>query len=279
MQSILPTWRWWIERNSGLTMEIDWDDAFNVGSSFKLSGSLTSGDHLIRLYKTQIPITDGGIYRVVYKSSRRVTFQAKISTESSVTPDVTLTGTTTDVNGWTVCDFDLSSLNGKTIYMLGINIKVPGAVSTFSFNLGQVAVLPADYAPAPVQVTGLNTTSVLGEEWGDIRVNWKYTWNQDFDHFDIYTQNVSGEKTLVGQTRDEGFYIPRFERNGDDAYVTVLVAPVMKDGKQQPANELQVNYPAPTAPKVSYAISPKSYVLVGETVTVTAKCTGHPSSY
>lgn len=279
MQSILPTWRWWIEKKTGLTMEIDWDDAFNVGSSFKLSGSLTSGDHLIRLYKTQIPVTDGGIYRVVYKSSRRITFQAKLSTQSSTTPDVTLTGTTTDVNGWTVCDFDLSSLNGKTIYMLGINIKVPGAVSSFWFNLGQVAVLPAGYAPASVQVTNLATTSVLGEEWGDIRVSWKYTWNKDFDHFDIYTQTVNGEKTLVGQTRDEGFYIPRFERNGDDAYVKVLVVPVMKDGVQQAANELQVDYPAPTAPKVSYTISPKSYVLVGETVTVTAQCTGHPTSY
>lgn len=279
MQSILPTWRWWIEKKTGLTMGIDWDDAFNVGSSFKLSGSLTSGDHLIRLYKTQIPITDGGIYRVVYKSSRRITFQAKLSTQSSTTPDVTLTGTTTDVNGWTVCDFDLSSLNGKTIYMLGINIKVPGAVSSFWFNLGQVAVLPAGYAPASVQVTDLATTSVLGEEWGDIRVSWKYTWNKDFDHFDIYTQTVNGEKTLVGQTRDEGFYIPRFERNGDDAYVKVLVVPVMKDGVQQAANELQVDYPAPTAPKVSYTISPKSYILVGETVTVTAQCTGHPTSY
>lgn len=279
MQSILPTWRWWIEKRTGLEMAIDWDDAWNVGSSFKLSGSLTSGDHLIRLYKTQIPVTDGGIYRVVYKSSRRVTFQAKISTKSSVTPDVTLTGTSTTVNGWTVCDFDLSSLNGKTIYMLGINIKVPGALSSFSFNLGQVAVLPADYAPAAVQVSDLATSSVLGEERGDIRVTWKYTWNKDFDHFDIYTQTVGGEKTLVGQTRDEGFYIPRFERNGDDAYVSVLVVPVMKDGKQQAASELKVSYPAPTAPKVSYTVSPKSYLLVGETVTVTAKCTGHPTGY
>ena len=121
---------------------------------------------------------------------------------------MTLTGTSTTVNGWTVCDFDLSSLNGKTIYMLGINIKVPGALSSFSFNLGQVAVLPADYAPAAVQVSDLATSSVLGEERGDIRVTWKYTWNKDFDHFDIYTQTVGGEKTLVGQTRDEGFYIP-----------------------------------------------------------------------
>ena len=279
MQSILPTWRWWIDRGTGLSVSIDWDDAWNVGSSFKISGTMSSGNHLIRLYKTQIPVTDGGIFRIVYKSSRRLTPQAKISTESSVEPDVTLTGVTKELNGWTICDYDLSSLNGKTIYMLGINVRATVQLTDFSMNIGQVAVLPAGYAPAAVEVKDLSTTSVLGEERGDIRVSWKYTWNQDFDHFDIYTQTVDGKKTLVGQTRDEGFYIPRFERNGDDNYVTVLVVPVMKDGVQQQANELQVNYPAPTAPNVTFAISPKSYVLVGETVTVTAKCTGHPTGY
>lgn len=279
MQSVLPTWRWWIEKSNGLSVSIDWDDAWNVGSSFKISGTLSSGSHLVRLYKTQIPVTNGGTFRVVYKSSRRLTMQAKLSTESSVEPDVTLSGETTTVNGWTICDFDLSSLNGKTIYMLGFSIKAAAALSNYSLNIGQVAVLPANYSPAPVEVTDLSTTSVLGEERGDIRVTWKYNWTNDFDHFDIYTQTMDGTKKLVGQTRDEGFYIPSFERNGSDSYVSVLVVPVMKDGVEQPANELQVNYPAPAAPKVTYSVAPKSYVLVGEAVTVTANCTGHPTSY
>ena len=279
MQSILPTWRWWIERASNLSVSIDWDDAWNVGSSFKIAGSLTSGNHLVRLYKTQIPVTDGGIFRIVYKASRRLNLQAMLSTESSVEPDVTLSGETTTVNGWTVCDFDLSSLNGKTIYMLAFNVKVAATSANFWMNIGQVAVLPVDYAPTAVEVSELSTTSVLGEESGDIRVTWKYDWNQDFDHFDIYTQTSDGTKTLVGQTRDEGFYIPRFDRNGSDASVSVLVVPVMKDGAEQPASELQVSYPAPSAPKVTYAVAPKSYVLPGEEVTVTAKCTGHPTSY
>ena len=167
--------------------------------------------------------------------------QAKLSTESSVTPNVTLTGTATEVNGWTVCDFDLSSLNGNTIYMIGFNVRSTANLSNYSLNIGQVAVLPVDYTPAPVQVTDLSTTSTLGEESGDIRITWKYTWNNNFDHFDIYTQTMDGQKTLVGQTRDEGFYIPPFDRNGSDSYISVFVVPVMKDGVQQAPSELQVN--------------------------------------
>ena len=279
MQSILPTWRWWIENKSTLSVSIDWDNAFNSGSSFLFSGTLTAGDHLVRLYKTQIPVTAGGIFRIVYKTANAVSIEAQLSTQSSVTPDVTLQPATTTVGDWTVADFDLSSLNGKTVYMLAFNIKAAARVSSFKFNLARVAVLPAGYAPDAVEVRDLATTSVLGEERGDIRVTWKYDWNCDFDHFDIYTRTMDGVKNLVGQTRDEGFYIPRFDRNGDDQYVTVLVVPVMKDGLQRNASELKVSYPAPQAPKVSYSISPKSYVMVGETVNVTAQCTGHPTGY
>lgn len=279
MQSILPTWRWWIENRSDLSVSIDWDNAWNVGSSFKISGTLLSGDHLIRMYKTQLPVTDGGVLRLVYKTSKRVTITARLSTTSSTEPDVTLTGTSTTENGWTILDFDLSELNGKTIYMIGFNVRPTLKLSNYSLNIGQVAVLPSDYNPTAVEVRNLQTTSVLGEEKGDIRINWQYDWTQAFDHFDIYTQTMDGERTLVGQTKDEGFYIPSFERNGSDSYVTVQVVPVMKDGVQKTASELQVSYPAPSAPKVSYSVSPKSYLLVGEEVTVTANCTGRPTAY
>ena len=278
MQSILPTWRWWIENRGNLTVSIDWDDAYNVGSSFKFSGTLAAGDHLVRLYKTQVAVNNGGVLRVVYKGSG-ANVEAKLSTTSSTTPDVTLTNPTTSAyRGWVVADFDLSSLNGKTIYMIALNLKADAQVSSFSWNLGQIALLPANYDPAPVAVSNLATTSVLGDSKGDIRLTWEYTWTNEFDHFDIYTRTVSGVRNLVGQTRDQAFYIPTFERNGNDDRVVVEVVPVMKDGKQKAANELVVDYPAPQPPHITVKLD-KSYVKQGEVVTLTAKGTGNPSAW
>lgn len=280
MQSILPTWRWWIENRGDLTVDIDWDDAYNVGSSFKISGTLSAGNHLMRLYKTQIPVTAGGVYRVVYKSSAAFTLEARLSTESSVQPDVTLApAKTTENNGWTVAEFDLSSLNGKTIYMLALNLKADADIAAFSMNLGQVAVLPANYAPASVVVNNLNTTSVLGEGKGDIRVSWDYAWIDDFDHFDIYVETVDGTRRMVGQTRGLGFYIPEFARNGMDSHVNVEVVPVMKTGKQQPAQKIKLDYPAPKPPVVTFSISPKSYCSIGQTLTLTADAMGEVTAY
>ena len=85
MQSVMPTWRWWIENGNGINPTIDWDVAYNGSNSIKIDASLTQGDHLMRLYKTQINITDGGKLRLVYKTTSQNTVEVKLGTESSVT--------------------------------------------------------------------------------------------------------------------------------------------------------------------------------------------------
>ena len=280
VQSIMPTWRYWIENKEGLHVSIDWDDAYNFGSSLKISGILLPGNHLMRLYKTMIPVNSGGTLRLVYKTSTPGSVEVRLATESKVDGEmITLTNPkTTEKNGWTVSEYDLSSLNGKTVYMIAINMKTDTKVTDYSLSLGELAMLPESYAPAAVTVSNLSTTSVLGEEKGDIRVTWDYSYNSDFDHFDIYTETADGTRKLVGQTRGGGFYIPPFERNANDEYVNVLVIPVMKDMRQQPAQTLKVNYPTPKVPTVTFKLS-KSYINVGETATITAKGTGKPTAW
>lgn len=279
MQSILPTWRWWITNRGNLTVTIDWDNAYNVGSSFKVAGTLTQGDHIMRLYKTKISVTNGGVYRVVYKSDSNFQLEAKISTNSSVEPDQTLQPKTIEKNGWKIADFDLTSLNGKTIYMLALNLKAVNNVSDFSMNLGQVAVLPANYQPEAPAINNFASTSVLGDAKGDVRLTWEYNWSDDFDHFDIYVKSETGEKQMVGQTRGQAFYIPEFPRNGGDKFVDIDLVPVMKSGVQKTAKRLQLAYPALKAPQLSFTVSPKSYCTVGTVLTINAKATAPVTTY
>jgi len=272
VQSILPTWRFWIENRGDIKVTIDWDKAYNHGSSFKFAGTL-SGEALVRLYKTMIPVTNGGVVRVVFKGGAAP--ELKLSTTSSVNPDVTLQAKTSEKNGWTVADYDLASLNGKTIYMIGLNLKGSGKLN---MNLGQLAVLPAGYAPESVDVKNLKLEANLGEEKGDMRITWDFDWSDDFEHFDIYTQDMSGNRTLVGQTRDEAFYLPRITRNGVDAKVDIQIVPVMKDMVQRAPVTESADYPNATAPVVSFRLS-KSYLKVGETATIEAIGSGAPTAW
>ena len=84
VQSIMPTWRYWIENKEGLDVSIDWDDAYTFGSSLKIKGKPTAGDHLMRLYKTMIPVTSGGTLRLVYKTSTPGSVEVRLATESKV---------------------------------------------------------------------------------------------------------------------------------------------------------------------------------------------------
>ena len=280
VQSIMPTWRWWIENKDYLTVNIDWDDAYNLGSSIKISGILRTGDHLMRLYKTMVKIDNGGKLRLVYKTTTANSVEVKVSTKSDVKDGLrTLQAETTEEkNGWTVANYNLESLNGETIYMIALNLKADSDVENYSLNLGELALLPANYNPTPVQVKNLKTTSTLGETKGDVRLTWDYDYTNDFDHFDIYTVTENGKKTLVGQTRGEAFYIPTFERSGLDRKVDVQVMPIMKDMQQTTPETLALNYPVPTPSKVTFSMS-KSYIKVGEKATITAKGTGDPTAW
>lgn len=278
----MPTWRYWMENKDDASFEINWEDAWNFGSSLKLKGgSAFSGDHLWRLYKTKLAVNGGGTLRLVYKSSNttNASVEVKLSTTSSVNPDVTLSAPkTTTKNGWTVAEYDLSSLNGKTIYMIGLNVKAKFTVYDYELSLGELSVLPANYAPAPVEVKNLATTSTLGNVQGDARLTWDFDYTADFDHFDIYKENEDGTRTMVGQTRDEAFYVPTFPRKDNEAYVKFIVTPVMKDMRQQKGKSIVLDYPQATAPVVSFTIS-NSYLKVGESATITANGTGNPTAF
>lgn len=280
VQSIMPTWRYWFENKGNGSIKIDWDDAWNFGSSLKVDGGneFTKGDHLWRLYKTQIAV-NGGTLRLVYKASANSSVEVKLSTSSSVNPDATLANpTTTTKNGWTIAEYDLSSLNGKTIYMIALNLKTSSVLNDYKFSLGELSVLPANYAPAAVEVKNLATTSTLGNVQGDARLTWDFDYTADFDHFDIYKENEDGTRTMVGQTRDEAFYVPTFQRKDNEAYVKFIVTPVMKDMRQQKGKSIVLDYPQATAPVVSFTIS-NSYLKVGESATITANGTGNPTAF
>ncbi|WP_278811845.1 endo-beta-N-acetylglucosaminidase [Leyella stercorea] len=280
VQSIMPTWRYWFENKGNGSIKIDWDDAWNFGSSLKVDGgyNFTKGDHLWRLYKTQFAV-NGGTLRLVYKASANSSVEVKLSTTSSVNPDATLANpTTTTKNGWTIAEYDLSSLNGKTIYMIALNLKTSSVLNDYKFSLGELSVLPANYAPTAVEVKNLATTSVLGNVQGDARLTWDFDYTADFDHFDIYKENEDGTQTMVGQTRDEAFYVPTFQRKDNEAYVKFIVTPVMKDMRQQKGKSIVLDYPQATAPVVSFTIS-NSYLKVGESATITANGTGNPTAF
>ena len=282
MQDILPTWRWWIENNSdGLKIDLDWDDAFNTGTSLKVTGTLTAqASHLTRLYKTKLAIANGDKFQLVYKGDIANT-EVKLATADNASSFSTFSlanATKQDVNGWTVATIDISSLNGKTLAIIALDFK-SNAGGAFNVSLGQLGILPGNYAPAAVSVSNLKSQNELGDEISDIRLIWDSPkTNSDIHHYNVYTY-INNKLQLVGQTRNEGFYIPKFQRNQGDQKIDIYVRAVFKNMKESTAEaKLVMNYPALQTPDVTMSAS-TTLAKTGEEVTIKAKANRYPEGY
>lgn len=280
MQNILPTWRWWVETTSSdkLTFSLNWDDAYNFGTSVVVSGKLTANtDHLTRLYKTNIAIENGDKVQLVYKTANAGTIELKLADKTNPSSFTTFAlNPTSTSNGWTIAEADISSMAGKTLAIVALNFKSGSTINDYNVTLGQLGILPASYS-ASAKVSNLQSQNELQEEISDIRLVWDAPQSDDVDHYDIYlTRN--GEKVLVGQTRNEGFYIPKFTRISGEESVEVSVVTVTKDLKESEEETLTLEYPEMTVSDVNIVASP-TLVKVGEEVTLTAVANKYPDSY
>lgn len=137
MQNILPTWRWWVETTSSdkLTFSLNWDDAYNFGTSVVVSGKLTANaDHLTRLYKTNIAIENGDKVQLVYKTANAGTIEMKLADKTNPSSFTTFAlNPTSTSNGWTIAEADISSITVKAGYSLG------GAAKEDNFNIAFVS--------------------------------------------------------------------------------------------------------------------------------------------
>lgn len=285
MQDILPTWRWWVEPSAGgnksdLSFDFNWDLAYNMGTSLIVKGRLAAGaDYLTRLFKTKLAIAAGDKFELVYKTAQPGNMQLKVATSDDNTAFTTFPiAETSTQNGWSVATVDLSSLAGKTVSIIALNFKSETAVSSYQVTLGQLSVLGGGYAPVANEVVNPRSQNELKEEISDIRLIWDTPANtQDIHHFNVYLER-NGEKKLVGQTRNEGFYIPKFTRTAGEENLKVYVTTVTKDLKETAETSITMDYPEMGAPVVSLRAS-KTLVKIGEEVTLTAIANNAPTAY
>ncbi|MEG1905355.1 MAG: discoidin domain-containing protein, partial [Bacteroidales bacterium] len=236
-------------------------------------------DYLTRLYKTKLAINTGDKLQLIFKSANASAIQVKLGIAENANAFTTfnLTSTTTK-NGWTVATVDLSSLASKTVSVIALNFKSASEVSGFEATLGQLAVLPAGYAPQATTISNMQIQNQLTQDGGDIRIIWDAPASKDVHHYNVYMIR-DGKSTLVGQTRNEGFYIPKFNRSSpQEQSVKVAVSAVTGDLQEGTQIQTEVKYPDIEKPEVSVKAF-KTLGKVNDIITLVAKATNFPDSY
>lgn len=279
MQDLLPTWRWWFQTTS-LSVDYYFDDGYNSGTSLFVDGPLKTGeDNILRLYKTKLEIKSGDKFQLVYKTARKGTIQLQlgIAANKNELRSFTLTEYPA-TNGWTIGEVDLSEITGQTVSVVALNFKSSTSIPSYQVYLGQLGFINSSYIPDAPMVTNLKSENMLEESGGNIRLTWDNPESSDIHHYNIYVDK-DGAKTLAGQTRNEGFYIPGIKREGpSQTSVNVYVATVGNNMKEINEAVTTLNFPEIGEIKVLLKAS-KTLIKPGETITVEARATSFPTSY
>ena len=259
IQSILPTWQWWMEtEGDALTLEMDWDygsehtrhqgafpytqvGAWNGGNSIVVYGDLAD-THMVNLYKTELDVTANSKISLTYHKTSAddasqigiaVTFKNGDTPETVVLP-IENSGKQT---GWTTATVDLGAYAGKVIAAIGVELSTTEAVEDYQINLGYLEVSDGnDYTPAAP--TGVKLEKMF-DSTNELQISWNIADYASVNNYHIYAVYADGSKRFVGGAYAENYYIQTLENR--ENVVALEVRAVGIDGSESAGTQVALN--------------------------------------
>ncbi|WMT41753.1 hypothetical protein RE628_04490 [Paenibacillus sp. D2_2] len=235
LTDIMPTWRWIVNSDgSKLTPKFDYTDAWWGGTSLKLSGNLDANKaNHIELYSSQLDITDSSKLSVTYKTpSSNVDLSVGLcfgdTYDESNFEFFPISGGT-EKNGWTIATISLPKHDQKAI---AISLKVNSTtdVKDFSINIGRLAIMANDIAPAATSKITLDDSIYVNDTTAEARIYWEKVAYASM--YTIHRVYPDGTKEFVGATPSDAFYLGRFSEDGNETETTFEITSYNENGTE-----------------------------------------------
>jgi mannosyl-glycoprotein endo-beta-N-acetylglucosaminidase len=191
VQDVPPTYQWVVNSTgTRLAPSIDYGDAYEGGSSLRLTGKLDAAN-TVRLYQAKLPVTAGTKLSVVVKTPTAGPTRLKAAVAFTDAPGTFTTfdlGSTSGT-GWERRTLDLSAHAGKTIAQLGL--RAEGSAASYDIRVGQLAVYDGavDTPAAPSRLQVLGATDVSSSR-KSLRLAWTAAGSGQVHHYDVYRRNA-----------------------------------------------------------------------------------------
>ncbi|MFD2307831.1 endo-beta-N-acetylglucosaminidase [Enterococcus termitis] len=268
IQDVLPTYRWVIDNaaDNQLTAAVSYEDAYNGGSSIKLSGQMTAEQPTsINLYAAKVKASASEQVSVVTKGVDEVSLvlETKGKKES-----VTLQGERKQVeNGWTRTTYSLKPVAGKEITSVGLALKnaqtAPAEIYLGQLKLGKEKTTPV----SKVEKMTFSGKTIVDDKTENIRITWKSK-GKNTASYRIYREDA-GQLQFEGETANTSYTLLNQERAADTAVYHVV--PVDQHGRENQGKATKAVYTFETLKRPEITINAnKTLVSVGEPVTLTA---------
>ena len=250
LQDVLPTWRFWVESaGTKLKADLDFNDAYNGGSSLRVSGNLSATNDL-NLYLANIDVSGDSKLQLAFKTGRAgaTSMMALVRFKGDEANPVAIpVGSTVDGN-WTLRDLDLSAYAGRTI--AGISLRFGGSTdASYAINIGRVGIIrgQADKPAAATngrlqQASFSDSVLTLNPTVADARVLWDHSvdyarvaGNKVYG-YQVFQRDANGEPRLLGGGGSNARYLGSVQRiNGEERTLLEVVTIGREFGRSTPA--------------------------------------------
>lgn len=257
LQDVMPTWRWIVESaGNKLVPEIDFTDAYYGGNCLKVSGDLSSDNH-IKLYQTDLLVASDTKLDVVFKTGKTGASNLKvgISFKESPADFIYLDAGNTTTEGWNSKTIDISSYSGKSIAVISLFFQ-GGAGTNYEIKIGRIGIYNGsiDIPSAPGNVNIINKNEITENE-ASLRLSWTHSTGK-ISHYNIYRKNADNSYTYLGGTPNNYYFVPNVKRENGETEATIEVEAVSDETGHSSRSVVKLKWDSSAEPKPASSPNP-----------------------
>lgn len=140
VQDILPTWTWAFSQNGTLSAKYDFDDAYTLGNSIKISGTLPATTTVdLMLYKTKLTVVPGTAIELAARSTSHLKIIVVFADSPTERVEFALSDAA-DASWHKQTVVLPSAYNGKEIAAIGLRFYSEATLNDYAVNVGGLKV-------------------------------------------------------------------------------------------------------------------------------------------
>jgi len=258
LQDILPTWRWIRESNgTPLNVDFDWNEAYDGGSSLKVSGILNKENATnIKLYKTDVNIQKDTELSITYKTTEKDP-HVKVGVSFLDQPDhYKYYRVNKQSKGqWVTDTIKLHKAAGKKMVGISLFFDSEKERKDFQIHIGEISVYNKHDVQQKVEpVKGVQMDQASFKD--DIYMEGAISWKGKRGHlYEIYRKLPNGEKEWLGATYNNHFYVANMKRSGKETTTNIEVIAVDSVYHRSQVSSTSFTWPPYPKPKADFHVS------------------------
>ncbi|MBC8103635.1 MAG: glycoside hydrolase [Cytophagales bacterium] len=249
LQDVLPTWRWSIASpgSEPLRPAFDWTEAYNGGTSLKVSGVLRTPNQL-RLYSTRLLLPAKTRLRITYKTGQAqkpTRLQVGLTFADNPSRVEYLDVGSTKSAEWGTTEFALSQFASRTLAAISLRFASSAPVGDYSIFIGEIAVL----GPSPIRAPASPLEPRIEKRWDSPgRASLRLRWTPPAGpvaRYQVYRRHADGTRVHLGGTPNQVYFVSAVERVGAEREATLLVEAVGPTGVRSKPAVIPIPWPKP----------------------------------